>query len=90
MKTGKYRKPPVYGSALGFDDEINILKSTKDVFARDLYLIYQNWAKESGYKSLGKHEFGKRMKSLGYTNDKTIRGVASAEPYKAWQLVTEK
>ena len=90
IENGEVQKTPVYGSALGNDVEINILKSTKDVFARDLYLIYQNWAKESGYKSLGKHEFGKRMKALGYANDKTIRGTASTEPYKAWQLVTEK
>ncbi len=87
---GEVQITPVYGSTLGYDAEINILQSTKDVFARDLYLIYQNWAKESGYKSLGKHEFGKRMKALGYTNTKNIRGMASTEPYKAWQLVTEK
>lgn len=80
---------PVYGSALGCDEDINILLSTKDVFARDLYLIYQNWAKESGYKSLGKHEFSKRMKALGYINERTVRGKASTKPYKAWQLVTE-
>jgi len=90
IDNGEVQITPVYGSTLGYDAEINILQSTKDVFARDLYLIYQNWAKESGYKSLGKHEFGKRMKALGYTNTKNIRGMASTEPYKAWQLVTEK
>ena len=90
IENGEVQKTTVYGSALGADAEINILKCTKDVFARELYLIYQNWAKESGYKSLGKHEFGKRMKALGYTNDKAIRGIASTNPYKAWQLVTEK
>ena len=90
IENGEVQKTPVYGSTLGYDAEINILQSTKDVFARDLYLIYQNWAKESRYKPLGKHEFGKRMKALGYTNTKNIRGMASTEPYKAWQLVTEK
>lgn len=90
IENGEVQKNPVYGSTLGYDAEINILQSTKDVFARDLYLIYQNWAKESRYKPLGKHEFGKRMKALGYTNTKNIRGMASTEPYKAWQLVTEK
>lgn len=89
IDNGEVQITPVYGSALGCDEDINILVSTKDVFARDLYLIYQNWAKESGYKSLGKHEFSKRMKALGYTNDKTVRGKASTKPYKAWQLVTE-
>lgn len=89
IDNGEVQITPVYGSALGCDEDINILLSTKDVFARDLYLIYQNWAKESGYKSLGKHEFSKRMKALGYINERTVRGKASAKPYKAWQLVTE-
>lgn len=89
IDNGEVQITPVYGSALGCDEDINILVSTKDVFARDLYLIYQNWAKESGYKSLGKHEFSKRMKALGYINERTVRGKASTKPYKAWQLVTE-
>lgn len=89
IDNGEVQITPVYGSALGCDEDINILLSTKDVFARDLYLIYQNWAKESGYKSLGKHEFSKRMKALGYINERTVRGKASTKPYKAWQLVTE-
>ena len=89
IDNGEVQITPVFGSALGCDEDINILLSTKDVFARDLYLIYQNWAKESGYKSLGKHEFSKRMKALGYINERTVRGKASTKPYKAWQLVTE-
>lgn len=89
IDNGEVQITPVYGSALGCDEDIDILVSTKDVFARDLYLIYQNWAKESGYKSLGKHEFSKRMKALGYINERTVRGKASTKPYKAWQLVTE-
>ena len=45
IENGEVQKIPIYGSVLGNDTEINILKSTKDVFARELYLIYQNWAK---------------------------------------------
>lgn len=80
----------VYGSDLGCDEDINILQSIKDVRAKELYEIYQRWAVECGYKRISKPKFSKRMKALGYTNEKTVRGKASTKPYKAWQLVTEK
>lgn len=89
IDNGEVQITPVYGSALGCDEDINVLQSTKDVFATKLYDIYKNWTIECGYKYMGKHEFGKRMKALGYTNEKTVRGKASTKPYKAWQLVTE-
>lgn len=90
IDNGEVQITPVYGSALGCDEDINILQSTKDVFATKLYDIYKNWTTECGYKYMPKHKFGKRMKALGYTNEKTVRGKASTKPYKAWQLVTEK
>lgn len=90
IDNGEVQITPVYGSALGCDEDINVLQSIKDVRAKDLYTIYQNWTIECGYKYMSKHEFGKRMKALGYTNEKTVRGKASTKPYKAWQLVTEK
>lgn len=89
IDNGEVQITPVYGSALGCDEDINILQSTKDVFATKLYDIYKNWTIECGYKYMPKHKFGKRMKALGYTNEKTVRGKASTKPYKAWQLVTE-
>lgn len=90
IDNGEVQITPVYGSELGCDEDINILQSIKDVRATDLYAIYQRWTIECGYKYMGKHEFGKRMKALGYTNEKAVRGKASTKPYKAWQLVTEK
>lgn len=90
IDNGEVQITPVYGSALGCDEDINILQSTKDVFATKLYDIYKNWTIECGYKYMPKHKFGKRMKALGYTNERTVRGKASTKPYKAWQLVTEK
>lgn len=90
IDNGEVQITPVYGSALGCDEDINVLQSIKDVRAKDLYTIYQNWTIECGYKYMSKHEFGKRMKVLGYTNEKTVRGKASTKPYKGWQLVTEK
>lgn len=90
IDNGEVQITPVYGSALGCDEDINVLQSIKDVRAKDLYTIYQNWTIECGYKYMSKHEFGKRMKALGYTNEKTVRGKASTKPYKGWQLVTEK
>lgn len=90
IDNGEVQITPVYGSALGCDEDINVLQSIKDVRAKDLYTIYQNWTTECGYKYMSKHEFGKRMKALGYTNEKTVRGKASTKPYKGWQLVTEK
>lgn len=89
IDNGEVQITPVYGSALGCDEDINILQSTKDVFATKLYDIYKNWTIDCGYKYMPKHKFGKRMKALGYTNEKTVRGKASTKPYKAWQLVTE-
>ncbi|MDU5003584.1 MAG: phage/plasmid primase, P4 family [Veillonella sp.] len=80
----------VYGSDLGCDEDINILQSIKDVRAKELYDIYKRWTVECGYKRISKPKFSKRMKALGYTNEKTVRGKASTKPYKAWQLVTEK
>lgn len=80
----------VYGSDLGCDEDINILQSIKDVRAKELYEIYKRWTVECGYKHISKPKFSKRMKALGYTNEKTVRGKASTKPYKAWQLVTEK
>ena len=90
IDNGEVQITPVYGSELGCDEDINVLQSIKDVRAKDLYTIYQNWTIECGYKYMSKHEFGKRMKALGYTNEKTVRGKASTKPYKGWQLVTEK
>ena len=90
IDNGEVQITPVYGSALGCDEDINVLQSIKDVRAKDLYTIYQNWTIECGYKYMSKHEFGKRMKALGYTNEKTVRGKASTKTYKGWQLVTEK
>ena len=89
IDNGEVQITPVYGSDLGCDEDINILQSVKDVRASELYKIYKQWTVECGYKYSGKHEFSKRMKALGYTNDKTVRGKASTKPYKAWQLVTE-
>lgn len=89
IDNGEVQITPVYGSALGCDEDINILQSIKDVRATDLYKIYKNWTIECGYKYMSTHKFGKRMKALGYTNEKTVRGKASTKPYKAWQLVTE-
>lgn len=90
IDNGEVQITPVYGSDLGCDEDINILQSVKDVRAKELYEIYQRWAVECGYKYTGKHKFNKRMKALGYTNEKTVRGKASTKPYKAWQPVTEK
>ena len=90
IDNGEVQITPVYGSELGCDEDINILQSVKDVRAKALYEIYQRWAVECGYKYTGKHKFNKRMKALGYTNEKTVRGKASTKPYKAWQPVTEK
>jgi hypothetical protein len=90
IDNGEVQITPVYGSDLGCDEDINILQSIKDVRAKELYEIYKRWAGECGYKYTGKHKFNKRMKALGYTNEKTVRGKASTKPYKAWQLVTEK
>lgn len=90
IDNGEVQITPVYGSELGCDEDINVLQSIKDVRAKDLYTIYQNWTIECGYKYMSKHEFGKRMKALGYINERTVRGKASTKPYKAWQLVTEK
>lgn len=90
IDNGEVQITPVYGSELGCDEDINILQSVKDVRAKELYEIYQRWAVECGYKYTGKHKFNKRMKALGYTNEKTVRGKASTKPYKAWQPVTEK
>lgn len=90
IDNGEVQITSVYGSALGCDEDINVLQSIKDVRAKDLYTIYQDWTIECGYKYMPKHKFSKRMKALGYTNEKTVRGKASTKPYKAWQLVTEK
>ena len=90
IDNGEVQITPVYGSDLGCDEDINILQSIKDVRAKELYEIYKRWTEECGYKYTGKHKFNKRMKALGYTNEKTVRGKASTKPYKAWQPVTEK
>lgn len=90
IDNGEVQITPVYGSELGCDEDINILQSIKDVRAKELYEIYKRWTVECGYKHISKPKFSKRMKALGYTNEKTVRGKASTKPYKAWQLVTEK
>lgn len=90
IDNGEVQITPVYGSDLGCDEDINILQSVKDVRAKDLYGIYKRWAVDCGYKPISKPKFSKRMKALGYTNERTARGRASTKPYKAWQLVTEK
>lgn len=90
IDNGEVQITPVYGSELGCDEDINILQSIKDVRAKELYEIYKRWTVECGYKYISKPKFSKRMKALGYTNEKTVRGKASKKPYKAWQLVTEK
>lgn len=90
IDNGEVQITPVYGSDLGCDEDINILQSIKDVRAKELYEIYKRWAVECGYKYISKPKFSKRMKALGYTNEKTVRGKASTKPYKAWQPVTEK
>ncbi|MFR2414401.1 MAG: phage/plasmid primase, P4 family [Veillonella nakazawae] len=90
IDNGEVQITPVYGSELGCDEDINILQSVKDVRAKDLYGIYKRWAVDCGYKPISKPKFSKRMKALGYINERTVRGRASTKPYKAWQLVTEK
>lgn len=65
------------------------LENVKDVTSKELYQIYSQWAKDSGYKPRSLHNFGQEMRKLGHER-KPVRGIAKggSKQYKAWVKVT--
>lgn len=64
------------------------LKSIDAVRAKELYAIYSRWARESGCTPLGKPNFGKEMKRLGYTNEYKKRlDEKTPNPVAVWQRI---
>ena len=77
----------IWGSACSALGE-KYLSGIDEVRAKDLYAIYSQWAKESGYRSMSKHNFSKEMKRLGYTNEHKKRlDEKTPNPVAVWQRI---
>lgn len=87
VENGDVSQGYIWGSACSALGE-KYLSGIDEVKAKDLYTIYSQWAKESGYGSMSKHNFGKEMKRLGYTNEHKKRlDENTPNPVAVWQRI---
>lgn len=64
------------------------LNSIDEVKAKDLYDTYSQWATGNHCKPLSKHNFGREMKRLGYTNEHKKRlDENTPNPVTVWQRI---
>lgn len=85
VENGEVVQGYIWGSACSTLGE-ECLNSIDAVRAKDLYAIYSQWARESGYRPMSKHNFGKEMKRLGYTNEcKKRLNENTPNPVAVWQ-----
>ncbi len=87
IENGEVMQGYIWGSACSTLGE-ECLNSIDEVKAKELFDIYKQWARESGYSPMSKRNFGKEMKRLGYTNEHKKRlNENTPNPVAVWQRI---